>query len=877
MLYLNRLRLRFRSLFHKKQLDHQLDAELDFHLAEQKAELITSGLSNLEAEREARRLFGPLTHLAEQCRDTRRTQWLEDFANDTVYAVRSLRLSPSFAVVSILTLALGIGANTAFFSTAYGILFRPLPYPAPEKLINLEDGIGGVGPVTSLRDLAKAADYAGYLPNNQFNLFQNGEASRIDASTATSNLLAVLAVAPALGRWFTRAEEQAGRHRVAVLSDRTWRERFNADPAILGRKMLLNEESFAITGVMPPGFAFPTPATDIWIPIVIDPRDVGNLWGSGNLLAIGRLHRTATLAAAQAELKSVVNRVRAMFPWRMPDLYGASSRLVLHDEALARQVRPKLIVLASSTLLLLLIACGNVANLLLARAIQRQREFAMREALGANPGRLLRQLLTENLVLVLAGGLGGLLAALLIFESLPLLLPNDTPRLHEIMADPALLLGALLSLLLCIALFSAAPIFQLLRPRRVALIGRAVTATKNSSRLSLALIGVELALATTLLIGAGLMGRTLWQLSQIDSGLQSSGVVTAHVSAGPSRCKNRDDCAAFIDSLNRNLLAVPGVQSVAWASLAPLEKEFSAVASELQDHPRPARDPAIMLWQTIVTPSYFQTLGVPLREGRWFNDADRAGSPRVLILAQSTAKRFWPNESAIGKHIRPLSDREWLTVVGVVGDVLQYSLEGFPDWVDGAQYRPLAQSLSPVTQSLRLTALLRTSQPATTQAALVQSLRPAFPDVVISRVATLDQVRASSTTSQRSTAWLLALFAALGLSLAIAGVHGVIAHRAAQRTRELGIRMALGANSSSLLALVLRETVLVSLAGTLTGVLAAYAISRFLNSLLFGVTNHDPLAFTLSPLVLLVAATLAAALPAARVLRTDPALSLSRD
>jgi predicted permease len=858
MLYLTRLALRLKALFQRDQLDHQLEDELAFHLAEQKAELLATGLSEAEAERQARLLFGPVTSTAEQCRDTRRTQWLEDFATDTRYAIRSLRLSPSFALAAILTLALGIGANTAFFATAYGILFRPLPYPYPDRLIEIDEGVAGVGPITTIRSLAKAADYAGYLASIQVNLFENGDAARLEASIATSNLLSVLDVSPARGRWFNLGEEQAGKHRVAVLSHRLWQDRFNSDPNILGRKILLDEKPYEVLGVMPQSFTFPTPGTDLWLPIAIDPRNVGYMWGGGNLFAIGRLKPGATINSAQAEIKPIINRTRDLFPWRMPDAYGAGAIIVRHDELLGKQVRPKLLVLSIATLLLLLIACGNVGNLMLARSIQREREFAMREALGANHSRLLRQILTENLVLVTAGGLAGLLAASLIFEALPALLPKDTPRLSETMANPSILLGAFTSLLLTLGLFALAPL---------------VKRKQRSSTLSLALIGAQLAIATTLLIGAGLMGRTLWQLAQIDTGLKSSGLVTASISAGPSRCPNRDTCNAFIASLNRKLLDLPGTQSVAWANMAPLEKGFSTVASRIEDHPRNPRDPAFVLWQTLATPAYFETLGIPLREGRLFNDSDT----NALIIGQSTAKRFWPNASAIGKRIQPMSGDEWLTIVGVVGDVKHHSLEGYPSWVDGVTYRPLARALPNVAQTLQLSSMIRTSQPGNIQASITPMLQSTFPGLVVSSIATLDQLRSESTTSQRSTALLLALFAILGLALAIVGVHGVISHRAAQRTRELGIRLALGATPSNLLTLVLKETILVSLAGALTGVFAAYTLSQYLNSLLFGITVHDPLAFMLSPIALFLAATLAATWPALRVLHTDPALTLRHD
>ena len=876
MVRVSRLRLRFRSLLHRDALDRELEQELAFHLAEQKAEFLAQGMTESEADAAARHALGPATSLAEECREQRRTRWLEDFLQDARYACRGFAKSPAFALVAVLTLALGIGANTAFFSAAYGILFRPLPYRAPERLVDLEDGIGAVGPVIALREMAHAAEYAGYLANNDLNLQLAGEAVRARATAVTWNLAQVLGVAPARGRWFVAAEERAGNHRVAVLSDRTWRERFSADPAILGRRIVLNEEPFTIAGVMPPGFAFPTPDTELWIPIRIDPRDVGYMWGGGNLWPIGRLREAATLAAAQAELGPAVDRIRAMFPWRMPDAYARSARVVGYSESLARAVRPKLIALSAAALLLLLIACGNVANLLLARSVRREREFAMREALGAQRGRLLRQLMAENLVIAAAGGAAGLLAAALILKSLPALLPDDTPRLHETGSAAALLLAASGSMVLTIVLFSAAPLFRLWRSRCDRLIGRALTASRRTSRISLALIGMELALATVLLIGAGLMGRTLARLAGVDFGFRTTGMVSARVSAGRSRCGSAERCRAMIEDLNQTLAGLPGVRSVNWSNFAPLEGGFSAVSSDIEDHMQPPGAPAFVLWQTAATPGYFRALGIPLRAGRTFTGLDGAGGAPVTVISASTARRFWPNESPIGKHVRPMSDREWLTVVGVVGDVEQYSLAGYPSWVDGVEYVPLAQVLPQVSQSMQLTLLVE-STPPLAASSLVEAVRRRFPDVVIARVRQLAEVRSESVQDQRSTAWLLGLFAALGLVLGIAGVYGVIAHRASLRTREIGIRMALGASGGSVVRMVLRETVLVSAAGCLAGVAGAFGLSRFLQALLFGVTAHDAVVFTVCPAVLLAAAILAAAVPGLRASRTDPALTLREE
>ncbi len=325
MLWLTRVRNRFRSLLRREHLDHDLDLEMQFHLAEQIAEYKSRGMSEAEAESAARRLFGSVPALEEECRDHRHTRWLDDLLQDTRFALRTFAKSPGFAAVAVLTLALGIGANTAFFSTAYGIMFRPLPFPAGDRLVDLQDGIAGTGPITSLRDLSKTVDYAGYDGENELNLQIAGEAWRVRAAAVTWNLDRVLGVAPARGRWFDANEEHPSRGHVVVLSEQTWRQRFGADPAILGRRILLDEQPFEIIGVMPASFTFPAPDTELWVPIRLDSSNPGYLWGVGNLWPIGRLRNGMPLAAAQAELPSVIDRIRPMFPWRMPDAWGRGS------------------------------------------------------------------------------------------------------------------------------------------------------------------------------------------------------------------------------------------------------------------------------------------------------------------------------------------------------------------------------------------------------------------------------------------------------------------------------------------------------------------------------------------------------------------------
>jgi putative ABC transport system permease protein len=878
MLWTRRLQLRLRSLFRKTRLDRELGLEIAHHLEQLKAEYMADGLDAAEAAIAARRSFGSATAISDECRDTRRTQWIEDFVQDTRFACRTFAKAPAFTLAAILTLGLGVGANTAFFSTAYAIVMRPLPYPESTRLVSVNDVVA-VGPVTTLRSLSNTTEYAGYMPNNELDLQLGGDARKIMAAASTWNLLRVLRARPALGRWFEEAEERPGEHRKVVLSNASWRNWFGGDPGAVGRNVILNEVSFEVVGVMPAGFAFPTPETELWFPIRLDPRQLGYMWGGSNLIPVGRLRDGVTIAAANAELRPTVDRIRAAFPWRMPDEWAVDARVTRLDEAMAKNVRPKLFALAAAAFLLLLIACGNVANLLLGRTVLRQREIATREALGAGRTRLLRQILTENLALTVTGGLCGTLFAALILNMLPLLLPKDTPRLHEVGTTHATLLStAGGAMALIILLFSAVPLLRSWKPAHDPLVARVSTATRRASRMTSVLIGAELALAATLLIGAGLMVRTLLQLHRVDAGVDSTSVVSARLSAGPSRCANPQACLSFLEEVGRTLNRTGGVRSVSWANHAPLEKQISAISVEIQDHPRPPGAPAYVLWQTAVTAGYFPALGISLREGRLFTDTDAAGGMPVAIISEATARRFWPKESAIGKHIAPVANKSApRLVIGVVSDVAHYALTGFPSWIDGVQYVPLAQVLPAVSSSLQVSMIVESANPRQASAVLASAVQKRFSGVVVSRARTFDSLRSESINDQRSTAGLLALFSGLGLLLGVIGVHGVVSHRVAQRTREIGIRIALGSTAARVVRAVLRETAVVALFGVALGVAGAFMLSRYLRTLLFGMGDHDVVVFVVCPSILIAAALLSALIPALRASRIDPAVTLRQD
>jgi len=533
--------------------------------------------------------------------------------------------------------------------------------------------------------------------------------------------------------------------------------------------------------------------------------------------------------------------------------------------------RAKLLALAMASLLLLVIACGNVANLLLTRWVRRDREFAVREALGAGRGRLLRQVITENAILAGIGGAIGVAVAGALFSVLPVFL-GEVPRLQELAVGPDAAFLAIATMTVTFGILSVAPILrsQLLRGHLVSS-GRN-TSLRRSNRISMALAILQLALATVLLIGAGLMGRTLWQLANVDSGIRASRIMTGTVSVGSSRCATAERCWAFLQDLNATLGAVAGVRSINWSNGIPLVKQTSAMSVDVQDHPKEPGSPAFVLWHSTTTPGYFGALGIPLRAGRLFSNADTSTALPVAIISESTAKRFWPNESPLGKTIRPASGKVGRTVVGVVADVAHYSLDGYPSWIDGVQYVPFEQAQPRSAKAVQLSVFIEATDSRQTE--FHSAIRKRFPDVVVSGLRSIGEVRDASVSNRRSTAWLLSLLAGLGLLLGVVGVYGVLTQRAAQRTREMGIRIALGATATKIASGVLCEALVVGVAGSVIGVLVALGLSRFLRALLFGIAENDPVAYLSGPGILIATALLAAGIPAYRASQVDPIQTL---
>ncbi len=803
----------------------------------------------------------------------------DELRQDLRFALRMLARSPGFALVAVLTLALGIGANSAIFSVVSGVLLRPLPYAEPDALVSVwPEGAFPRGGFLAFREEARSfAAVAGYGVATELTLFDRGEPARLEGTETTANLFRVLGVDAALGRTFLAEEEEPGAERVVLLSHALWRQRFGGDPSAVGRSVRLDGVSHTVVGVMPADFRFPSSATQLWTPVPFDPGDRIGMWSERWLNPVARLRPGADLSLAQAEVDAFMPRLREMFPWDMPDGYGRGAAVVpLRDEVVG-DVRPMLLLLLGAVGLVLLIACVNVANLLLARAAARQREIAIRGALGAGRGRLVRQLLTESVLLSVLGGALGLGVGAAGVELLTATLPADTPRLEEVRIDVGVLGFTAALALLTGLLFGSLPALRTSHfGLKAALIEGGRTAGGGRSRrgLASALIAAEMALAVVLVIGAALLVRSFWNVVQVDPGFQTGNVVSALVA--PSESRLGDDAARrdFFARLEERLAALPGVSAVSATSQLPFAEGIYGSVFVIEGRPDPATrggDWPLADAAPVVGADFLRTLGIPLLRGRGFTDADREGAPGVVLVSEALARRHWPGEDPIGGRIRfPGAGEEWRAVVGVVGDV---KWERLTEEGRSALYTPLAQGR---TGPMRVVAKT-TGDPRTLAASLRGIVAALDPQTPVSDVRTVDQRISSSVERPRFAMLLLAAFAGVALLLGAVGIYGVIAYTVGQRTREIGVRMALGARSGDVLRLVLAQGAGLALAGVALGVGIALAVTQALRSLLFGVGAADPLTFALVPLLLVGVALLASWIPARRAARVDPMVALRSD
>ncbi|HTV55412.1 MAG TPA: ABC transporter permease [Terriglobia bacterium] len=853
--------------------EDRLRAEIDAHIALQTEDNIRAGLLPGEARRQALMKFGAVEAIKEDYRDQRGLPFLEALLQDTRYAMRSLRKSPSFTFLAIVILALGIGANTAIFTVVDSILLRPLPYRDPGRLIAATDStdVGQQATLVALRQQARMADYADYTQNSEVNLTGRGAPARLVASEVSANLFRVLGVRPYLGRSFHDGEDQAEHGRVVLLSYPLWKDRFNGDPNAVGQSINIDDHPRTIVGVMPADFQFPSVTTQLWIPIQIDPRNVSEYWYMGIFPVVGRLRPGASVAQARAEFKVVMKRLKAQDAFRVFPNWGASASIGRLQDVMVMGIRGYLLLLLGAVGLVLLIACANFANLLVVRNTVRQKELAVRAALGAPRLRVLQQVLTESLSLAFAGGALGLLLAWAGTGLLISCLPFQTSRLSGVGINWMVLAFTAVVAILTGLGFGLIPAFTASKVqlwRSVRLAERTMTGGKKP--VLAAFVIFEIAISVVVVAGAGLLVKSVLLLSNHTPGFDASHMLTLKLTPPEPVCTPYARCVQFYRAVTEKVRALPGVSDAAAVNFLPLSGDHQRFAAELQGHPYVWGKPITVVSWWSVTPQYLKTMRAPLLEGRAFTASDVQGAELVALVSLATAEKYWPGQDPIGKHIRGIWEKQWHRVIGVVANVHSIDL-GVDPWAEQAQaYFPFAQQFQGKITGMTLV-VRTTGNPLDLAPAVRRIVTEINSEVPVSHIQTMREVVENSISEPRSLMWLLASFAALALLLGAAGIYGVISYAVTQRTREMGIRMALGAKPLQIRRLVLGQSLRYAAAGLAVGLPSALAITRVLHSQLFEMSTADPLTYVAGSLIVLATALIAAGAPANRAARLDPA------
>lgn len=883
--------LRLKSLVFHGRAMRDLDEELSAHLEMQTEREMRKGLSRNEAQLAAQRMFGNPTLVSEECREQRGIRWLEDFLQDVSYGARQLWKEKGFTAVAVFTLALGIGANCAIFSTVEGVLLRPFPYLEQERLASLfcavpSKGIPQMGfAIPDLRDLTNRnhsfASIAAYFYGDA-NL-ADGNPEHVQSICADAGLFPLLGVRAALGRTFTAGENVFGNHRVAVLSDAFWKRRFGGRPGVLHQTMHINGELYSIIGVMAQDFRFPAENADLWIPISFASGDDMATRNNHYVSAIGRLKPHVSLAQARAEAQLIGRALEREFSENAGVGLDASDYLT----SVVGDVRRPLLVLLAAAAVVLLIACLNVANLLFARASGRRRELAVRAALGAGRFRLIRQLLGESLLLGFTGAVGGVLLSLWLIRLIRLFGPEGIPRLQTIGIDANVLMFALGATVTSVLLFGLAPALNLARAHEGEALkdgGRSQSAGAGSKRFRNILVIAEIALSLVLVVGAGLLIRTFESLSRVDPGLQAKNLLTFGVSLPNASYHGPQRITRFYDELIRRLELVPGVEAAGASTSIPMAGGGWGKYFTIEERPAPSLAEVPLIQYRQVTAHYIRAMGIPLREGRFFTDSDTDGQPMVAVINEAARRRFFPHESPIGKRVFPDAPESMLanllpspdfrvprlTIIGVIGDVLYSGLEQPPT---PELYVPHLQGTVKDNQesSSSLVVVLRTnSDPANFLNAARGVVHSLDPDLPMADVASMDERFRRSLAAKSFQLFLFGGFAFVALVLAAVGVYGVMSYSVRLRTPELGVRIALGAQRSAVLKLVVKHGLTLGLIGIFAGAALALGLTRLMQSLLFGVQANDLITFLGAVSVLMAAIAVACIVPSLRATRIDP-------
>jgi predicted permease len=866
------------EFFGRWKREKELEEEVRSHLEMAARERVERGDSAKEAERAAHREFGNAGLVKEVTRDMWGWRWLEEFVEDARYGLRRMRKAPGFTAIAVLTLALGIGANTAIFSLVNGILLASLPYPNPEKLVSII-GAYPKGAFVAMREQMQTMDVGGYVEGYELNLTGFGEPVRLTGTSVSAELFSILGARAELGRTFYPGEDNPGQDNFVILTHALWEQRFGGEASILGRSIELGGVSRQVIGVMPSEFRFPSTKTQVWIPLHNDPRNTVSFWAGDFMPGIGRLRTGSTIQQAQTEIRMFQSHVGTLFPWPMPASWNANASVVPLQNGMVADVRARLLILLGAVGLVLLIACSNVANLTLSRAATREKEISIRSALGAGRQRITRQLLTESVLQALFGGLLGLAFASEGLALLKTVLPADTPRLTEAHMDWHVLAftGALATMTGLV--FGLAPALQssgAVLTKSLNSGGRGTSASV-SQRLRSGLVVAEVGFAVLLVIAAGLMIRSFWAISHVNPGFRPEHILTARITPNQSFCNDAKRCLTFYRSVQEQVQGFPGTSGAALVNTLPLGGRVSKRSLDVEGYDVPAGEDVPLFWLNVVSPEYFRVMGIPFLAGRTFRDSDISGAP-VAIVTDETARRFWPKQNAIGKHIRLLDDKDWRTIVGVIPDVRAYDLQrNAPDWIGGTAYVPYNSTATLEDRRIptEMTIAIRTASDDSQMATMLRNTVAALnQEVPVSEVKTMRAVISEVVSTPASTTALMVVFAVLALVLGTIGIYGVLSFLVSNRSREIGIRMALGAQRGDVLRSVMGEGAKLSLAGIALGMAGAFALMRILSGELYGVGTTDPLTF-FSVAILVAAVALAACyVPARRAMRVDPMVAL---
>lgn len=893
MHWLQRIQHRLQALFQKSKLDADLTEEMRAHIEMRTRQNIAAGMPSDEARYAAMRQFGWVENIKETCREQRGITWPENFLQDARYGVRMLVKNPGFTAVGVLTLALGVGANTAIFSVVNGVLLKPLPYHDPGRIVTvLHDGWGPVAPADfldwrsqnrSFERMAAAEAWGGTLTGGD-------RPEAIPGIRLGEGLLELLGVPPLFGRMFQADDYQPGHDRVLILSYALWIRHFGASPSVIGQTVTLDSQPYTVIGIMPRDFRFApfwVTKSEMWAPLSLTERANRRDWNS--LRVFARLMPGVSRERAQADMDTICRRLEQAYP---DTNKGRTVRVDSLLDKVVGDIRRALLVLLGAVVFVLLIACANVANLLLVRAAAREKEMAIRTALGAGRWRTIRQLLTESLVLASLAGLLGLAAGFFGVIMLKSYLQGSAstftlrlPRVEDITIDPPTLLFSLAIALLTGLVFGLAPALHAAKADLQGTLkesGRSMSSGQRSRRVRAALVVAEVGLALVMLSGAGLLMRSFLRLAAVDPGFEPKNVLTMTVSlagqndfVGPKRI-------AFYEQLFQRIEALPGVQSASAVNHLPLAGDAWGFGITIEGRPLPAAGEGVGAVFRVCRPRYCRTMGMSFVRGRDFSNQDGLGSPGVVIINENLARRQFANDDPLGKRLTlddPRGNPNWLTIVGVVKDAKQTSWTGEPS---NEIYLPWSQSKGYVEETgghiAYMTLVIRTAgYPRSLVGAVQSAVWGLNRNAPVSSIMTMEEVVANAVWQQRFNLVLIGLFAALALVLATVGIYGVMAYSVAQRTQEIGIRLALGAQRGDLVRLVVTEGMRLTVLGLVIGLFGALALTRMMTSLLYQVNTTDPVTFAGVIFALASVSVLACYLPARRATRVDPMVALRHE